>query len=77
MGRPKKVNSQANDILSHLQKHGSITSIEAINTYGATRLAAIIYNLKKDGYHITTDIQHGTNRYGEKTHWAEYSLTVY
>lgn len=33
-------------VLEHLQKYGSITSWEAIDKYGATRLSAIIFNLK-------------------------------
>ena len=33
-------------VLEHLQKYGSITSWEAIDKYHATRLSAIIFNLK-------------------------------
>lgn len=34
-------------VLQHLLKNKSITSIEAIKCYSATRLSAIIYDLKK------------------------------
>lgn len=42
-------------VLKHLQEYGSITSWEAIEEYGATRLSAIIYNLRKKGFKIKTD----------------------
>lgn len=35
-------------VLEHLQKYGSITSWEAIEKYGATRLSSIIFNLRKN-----------------------------
>lgn len=34
-------------VLNHLQKKKTITSWEAIELFGATRLSAIIYNLRK------------------------------
>lgn len=34
-------------VLEHLQKFGSITSLEAIDLYGATRLSAIIFQFAK------------------------------
>lgn len=40
-------------VLEHLQKKGSITSWEAITEYRATRLSAIIFNLKNH-YQIDT-----------------------
>ena len=39
-------------VLAHLQKHGSITSIEAIELYSNTRLAATIHYLKSKGHII-------------------------
>ena len=47
-----EVKSQSDAILWHLKKYGSITSYEAIKEYGATRLSAIIFNHRKDGYNI-------------------------
>ena len=46
--------SQEDKILMHLQKYGSITSMTAFRTYGITRLAAVIFKLRKRGYWITT-----------------------
>jgi hypothetical protein len=34
------------EVKNHLMTKGSITSLEAINLYNATRLSAIIYNLR-------------------------------
>lgn len=58
-------------VLEHLKKHGSITSWEAIQKYGATRLSAIIYNLRKN-HIITSDMQEITDRYGNNTRFANY-----
>ena len=48
--------SQPKNILAHLEQHHSITPLEALNEYGCFRLAAVILNLKKDGYEIETQI---------------------
>ena len=42
-------------VLKHLKEHGSITSLEAIERWKATRLAAIILNLRKN-YSIDTEM---------------------
>ena len=42
-------------ILEHLQEHGSITSLEAIEKYHCTRLSHYIYLLRKDGYVIESE----------------------
>jgi len=48
--------TQETVILQHLMQHGSITSFEAIQLYGVTRLSAIIYTLRhKRGFNIATD----------------------
>lgn len=60
-------------ILNHLQKFGSITSWEAIKEYGITRLSAVIFELRKE-YNIRSQVENGTNRFGEKVHYVKYSL---
>lgn len=42
-------------ILEHLQAHGSITSLEAIEKYKCTRLSQYILLLRKDGYNIRNE----------------------
>lgn len=61
-------------VLEHLKEHGSITSMEAIENYGATRLSAIIFNLRKRGYDIGTDTEGGTDRFGHAMTYARYVL---
>lgn len=55
-------------VLIHLQKK-SLTSWDAIQTYGITRLAAIICDLKDSGYLI-----HTTNESADGKRWARYTL---
>ena len=38
--------TQTDVILEHLKNYGTITSMEAFDLYGVTRLAAIIYRLR-------------------------------
>lgn len=44
--------SQRSEILKYLMKGKSITSWEAFEKFGATRLSAIIYDLRKDAHRI-------------------------
>ena len=70
----KKMN-KTKAILLHLQEFGYITSWIAIKEYGATRLSAIIYNLRNN-YNlniITEDIEF-TDRYGNKASYGKYIL---
>lgn len=66
--------SQKEMILQHLKDYGSITSWEAIIEYGATRLSAIIYNLKKLGYGFLCEQVTRKNRYGKNTTFTRYHL---
>lgn len=59
-------------VRDHLLEHGSITSWEAINHYGATRLSAIIFDLRKKGYDIRTIMREETDRYGNTCQYANY-----
>lgn len=70
----RKLSGNTNRIYEHLKKYGTITSLEAINLYGATRLSAIIFNLKKYGCKIESVTKFGKNRWDEKTRFAEYRL---
>ena len=66
--------NKTNEVLKHLQTYGSITSIEAINLFGATRLSAIIFNLRKRGYNIISVSKKTKDRYGHVVPYAEYTL---
>ena len=66
--------SQEMMILNHLQSYGTITSLEAIQEYGITRLSDRIYTLRNKGYVITNDWTSGLNRFGKKVRWVKYTL---
>ena len=61
-------------ILNHFKNHGSITSMEAFQYYGITRLSARIKDLRDLGYDIVTIMMESINRYGESTRYAKYVL---
>lgn len=59
----------------HLIEKGNITSWEAIKEYGATRLSAIIYNLRyKYNMNIRSEKIDFTDRFGSKSSYAKYIL---
>ena len=70
----KKKDSQIVDIITYLRKNKSITSLEAIEYFGATRLSGIIFTLRKRGFGIETEIVNKKNRYGNITNFAIYHL---
>ena len=70
-----EVKTQKDAILWHLANYGQITSWESIQQYGATRLADIIYKLRKEGYHIEATIIKTKNRFGRNTSIAKYVYT--
>jgi hypothetical protein len=59
--------NQQDQVLKHLRKKNSITSWEAIQNYGITRLADTIFQLKGKGYDIMT-----VNESGNGKRWARY-----
>lgn len=68
-----KKKSQLKDVLNYMQKHGSITSMEAFSKFHITRLAVCIHHLREYGYQIKTDTMTGKNEYGSYE-YAVYSL---
>lgn len=60
-------------IVSYMRNHGSITSWEAIQHLGCTRLSGRIYEIKKMGYNIQKDMVDVPTRYGN-TRIAVYRL---
>lgn len=66
--------TQKDRVLRHLQDFGNITSWESFKEYGITRLSAIIYMLKRDGYIFGEEWISTKNRYNEKTSFKKYIL---
>lgn len=70
------MSSYTKDIEHYLKTHKKgITSKEAIDKFGATRLSAIIYNLKHNkGLNIVSEDVKVKNRYGHTTVVSRYVL---
>ena len=61
-------------ILSELKKGRGLTAWDCIRERGCTKLNSRISDLRKRGYNITTELVNGTNRRGERVHYAVYRL---
>jgi hypothetical protein len=66
--------TQKQKILRHLQEIGDITPVQAFFDYSIMRLAAIVFDLKDDGYDIETTILKSENKFGEPVRYAQYKL---
>ena len=66
--------TQKSKILRHLQEIGEITPVQAFFDYSIMRLAAIVFDLKDDGYDIETTILKSENKFGEPVRYAQYKL---
>ena len=64
-----RYDSQKSLVLNHLKNDNGITPLEALNKFGAFRLSAIIFDLRKDGYDINTEIIKNGGK-----HYANYKL---
>ena len=67
--------TQKEAVLNHLLSGKEISSIQAINLYGITRLGAIILNLKKEGYNINSRRETVKNRFGHTSNPSIYFLS--
>lgn len=61
-------------VLNYMLDNDGITSWEAIKEFGATRLSAIIFNLRRRGYVIENEWQESINRYGDSVRFVRYTL---
>lgn len=68
--------TQIQRILNHLEAGNTITTLNAFNELGITRLAARIHELKRQGYLINKKTISVTNRYNEKCSVAEYYMEM-
>ena len=59
-------------LVNYMAENGSITSKEAFEKFGITRLAACIFDLRKMGYNIETIMLETMTRFGEPTKYAKY-----
>lgn len=66
--------TQQEMVLAHLAEFGKITSWDAFMDYGITRLSAIIFNLRKQGYTINSVETSAINRFNKKVSFSTYKL---
>lgn len=66
------VTPQARRVLAHLERRGSISPMEAIITYGITRLAARVYELRRIGLAVQTELK----RDEQGKPYARYTLAA-
>lgn len=66
--------NQCDRILKYMNDFGSITTLQAFNDLGCTRLASRITDLRQKGIEIKSEYVSGKNRYGEKVSYKKYSL---
>lgn len=73
MEKKKRV-TKFQQVTEHLETYGTITSWQAIQQYGATRLSDIIFRLRKQGYDIETKDETTRDRNGNACTYAKYIL---
>lgn len=66
--------TQNEQILEHLKRNRGITSIEAINEYGITRLSARIADLRNAGHIIGSESVKYKKNNGKMATYVRYSL---
>ncbi len=59
-------------IKNHLLENKSITSWQAIQQYGETRLSAVIFILRNKGWNIESVWKEGKDRNGNDCRYVEY-----
>ena len=67
---------QQEAVLAYLKKNKrtGLTSMDAIEKFGCTRLSAVIFNLKRKGNDIRTVRESVPTRYGRSVSIARYFL---
>ena len=66
--------TQCGAVLQFIKEFGGISSMQAFGYLRITRLSARIYDLKKKGYKIKTEIRHTSNCIGNDCSYAYYTL---
>ena len=65
---------QQQRVLEYMNAFGSISSMEAFQDLGVTRLAAVIFELKRKGITINSKTEARVNHFGEVKHFSRYSV---
>lgn len=62
-------------LLQYLEDYGSITSLQAIQDLGNTRLSATIFQLRKEGHEIVSSDIKVPTRWGTQTTVTKYTYS--
>ena len=68
--------TQTDMVLEYLKENETITTWQAYELFGITRLSAKIFDLRKMGYNISSNNTTKVNRYGRKVTFSTYRLEV-
>ena len=66
--------TQEQRLLEYMKTHDGITTLQAYNDLGITRLAARIFDLRAAGHIISTSRVSVMNRYREQTNVTKYKV---
>lgn len=66
--------TQCERVMYYIIRNGSISTYEAFNELGVSRLASRIHDLITDGIDIQKETVIEKNRFGEPVHFTRYSL---
>lgn len=66
--------TQKDMVLDYINEFGSITPMDAFRDLGITRLAAVVYRLRREGHDIHKEREHALNRYGQNVRYVRYSF---
>ena len=69
-----KLNKTQQRVFDYIMKNKSITSIDAFVDLGETRLSARIYELRRLGIPVSSQVIEVSNRFGEKRHVSKYYI---
>ena len=61
-------------VLQHFSKYKYLSSMQAFDLYGITRLSATIYDLRQKGIKIGSVWRTVINRYGNQVRYMDYYL---
>ena len=67
-------NTQLDALLNHFIMRGGLTSFEAFERFGCTRLAARVLELSRKGYRFRRDPVKVVTRYGARVTVTKYTL---
>ena len=68
------MNRQSERVLSYMRANGSITTLQAFENLGVTRLSARIWDIRHDGHLVSASHRTVLNRHGERTSVCVYRL---